>query len=134
VIEKEAVPDDIYPPESHGSIKDLWVESFVIIHPSEILRGRILLGVLSQFSEIVSRVCSPNQTRHVYATAKTMEGQKLLSHMHFSEVFTEHPRKDGLRLFSVLYADLTEVLSKVLTKPRSDTLKHIAKNALKGGL
>jgi len=135
VIEKDAKAADIYTPASRRSIKDLYVESLAILHPSENLKGKILIHVLSQFAEIVSRVCPLNQIRNIYALAATREGKQLLLHLSFSEFKTEHLRKDGLGFFCVLYTDLVQLLSKFLeTTQRRDTLKQIAKNVLKGGL
>jgi hypothetical protein len=118
LVEKDAKAADIYPAANRRSIKDLYVESFAILHPGENSKGKILIQVLSQFSEISSRVCPPDQIRNVYALAATREGKKLLSHLRFSELKTEHLRKDGLSFFCILYTDLVRLLSKF----RSDTM------------
>lgn len=135
VIEKEATADDIYPPESRSSIRDLYVESFAILTLPRNLRGKVLIEVLSKFAEIASRVCPINQIRYIYALAATKDGKNLLSHLHFSEVTREHPRKDGLSFFCVLYTDLVRELFQCLeTTQKRDTLKQIANNVLKGGI
>jgi tetratricopeptide (TPR) repeat protein len=135
VVEKDAQAEDIYPAASHSLIKDLYVESFAILHPFESLRGTILLQVLFQIDDLVSRVCHPSQIRYVYAIAATEDGKRLLLHLRFSEVNSEQLRKDDLRLFYVSYTDLVQVLSKYLKTIRPHArLRKIAKNVLTSGL
>jgi tetratricopeptide (TPR) repeat protein len=112
VIEKDAKASDVYPPGNQESIKDLYIESLAIIQPFEFLKDKILSRVLSQLAEIVARVCPPKQIRYIYALGANKDGTNLLLHFGFSEVLAEYPRKDGLCLFGILYADLLRSISK----------------------
>jgi tetratricopeptide (TPR) repeat protein len=118
VTEKEATQSDIYPPASQSLIKDIYIESFAILHPSIGLRGQLLIHVLSRFTDIISSLCPPNQIELIYALAATKLGESLLERLNFSQQNTDKVRKDRLKLFVISYSKLSSRLSKYLTTKR----------------
>ena len=135
IVEKDATANDIHPPTSRQHIKDIYVESVAILHPSESVRGKILLQLFSDFLAIITRVCAAEQLQHIYAMAATKDGQRLLSHLSFEIVNPSQRRKDEHLLFRASPGDLARMFREKGRSARKHLrLKAAAKNALKRGL
>jgi hypothetical protein len=130
-IEKDAKATNLYSPSVRRCIKDLYIESLAISHPSEIVVGRVLLQLFAQFANIVSRLCPMEQVRYVYAIAATPEGKSMLSQLKFEHIKQEAKRPDGHAFYRARFGDLAAILSQSGDNSR----RHEAlKGTLRAGL
>lgn len=113
IQERDLSEAALYAPSEREMIKDLYVESIIVLtdHPS---RSAAIHVVLSEFDSLVSHICEPAKVESVYAIAATPEGDKFMRQLGFEQVRAGSERLDEHPFFAARYDDVAANINNIL--------------------
>jgi hypothetical protein len=68
IVERDIRGDSLYAPSDRESIRDIYVESIIVLPPKRFSKAPAILCVLTSFVSLVERICDPTKLESVYAT------------------------------------------------------------------
>jgi hypothetical protein len=108
IVEKDIRGDSLYPPSERAQIKDLYVESIIVLPPKGYSNAPAILCVLTNFAALVERVCDPAQVESIYAMAASSSGERLLKRLGFDLLTPGDQRADRHGVFCARFGELSE--------------------------
>lgn len=113
IIEKDIRGDSLYSPADRDLIRDLYVESVIVLPPKGYSNAPAVLCILREFGGLVQRVCDPQKVERVYAIAASNSGKRLLQRLGFDLIARGDKRADGHDLFVAAFADLASNIQMI---------------------
>jgi hypothetical protein len=113
IVEKDVRGDSLYSPSERHLIRDLYVESIIVLPPKGFSKAPAILCVLTNFVSLVERICDPKTVQNVYAIAASQSGDRLLRRLGFDPIISSESRSDHHDLFSVKFSELTKNITAI---------------------
>ena len=121
IMERDIRGDSLYTPSESNHIRDLYVESIIVLPPKGLSNAPAILCLLSGFIPLVKRICDPNRVETIYAIAASASGESLLRHLGFDQVKGGQNRKDQHDVFAVKFERLASNIAKICGDRLKDT-------------
>ena len=131
IVEKDIRGDSLYSPQERSQIKNLYVESIAVVPPKRFSNAPAVLCVLTNFGDLVARVCDLDTVENVYAIAASRSGEALLRRLGFDQIRPAQGRKDQHDLYRVAFADLAKNITTICGRrfPEESIEKTISNKA-----
>lgn len=100
IVEREIRGDSLYSPRDRSLIKQLYVESIILLPSKRLAKAAAIMSVLANIPSIVERVADLNTVERIYAIAATPAGEKLMRRLGFDLLSAGERRKDRHNLFA----------------------------------
>jgi hypothetical protein len=107
ILEKEIRGDSLFKSKERAEIRDLYIESIIVLPPKGYSNAPAILCVLTNLHSLVGRLCDPSQVRKIYAMAASSRGDKLLRRLGFEVLSSKTGRADGHDVFQASFAALS---------------------------
>jgi hypothetical protein len=108
IREQEIRGADLYTPAERESVRNLHVESVIILPPSgrsaPPLKALVCLG--RNFIRLIERVCEPENLDNVYALGASGQGESLIRKLGFTAVTGDRDGAGPRALYVVRFGDL----------------------------
>jgi len=120
IVERDIRGDSLYAPGDRESIRDIYVESIIVLPPKGFSKVPAMLSVLKSFNGLVERICDPTRLDNVYAIAASTSGERLLRRLGFDLLVPSKNRADEHDLFVVKFIDLAARIKTILAARHSE--------------
>jgi class 3 adenylate cyclase len=110
-------PEMLYRPHEQSRIEVIYIESIIVKDQYKELQQKALLALLTNFSSLVSRVCSVEQAREVYQVPMTDKGERLIQQLGFRLVGPADERIDKHPLYVATLKDIRSNIETMLSAP-----------------
>jgi class 3 adenylate cyclase len=117
IVEKEILPDWLYPPSAQDRIRDLYVESIIIKKAVGLSTSPALFYILQNLGSLIERLCPVEQVNDIYAIEATASGKKLITRIGFERCGEARARTDDHELFRIPAKVLLANVEKLLNRP-----------------
>jgi hypothetical protein len=113
IVERDIRGDSLYSQAETHLIRNLYVESIIVLLPKGLSNAPAILHVLSRFISLVNRVCDPTNVEKVYAIAASDPGKSLLIGLGFDQIKLGDERADHHDFFAAKFVDLAAKISNI---------------------
>lgn len=113
IKERDIRGDSLFSPEQADQITHLYVESIIVHPPKGYSNAPAVLCVLSNFVELIKRLCNADKVGYVYAIAASDSGERLMRRLGFDKIGAADKRIDRHDLFSVRFDELRENIKTI---------------------
>lgn len=113
IVERDIRGDSLFSQNEKHLIKDLYVESIIVLPPKGYSNAPAILSVLTNFKSLVSRISNTANIENVYAIAASKSGERLLRKLGFDIIKPSQSRKDKHDVFSAKFAELVSNITTI---------------------
>ncbi len=113
IVERDIRGDSLYSQNERHLIRNLYVESIIVLPPKGYSNAPAILCVLTNFNELVSRICDPASVDNIYAIAASKSGERLLKRLGFDQIKSSQNRVDHHDLFAAKFAELVANITTI---------------------
>ncbi len=113
IVERDIRGDSLFAPNESDRIKDLYVESIIVLPPKGLSNAPAILCLLSRFIPLVRRMCDPSKIENIYAIAASASGESLLRRLGFDELKRGQNRRDQHDVFAAKFDHLAANIAAI---------------------
>ena len=113
ISERDIRGDSLFHLNKRESITDLYIESVIVLPPKGYTNIPAIICILSNFEEIVNRICEPQNVKNIYAIAASRSGDRFLKRLGFDILKNANERIDKHDLFVIKYAELVSNINLI---------------------
>lgn len=113
IVERDIRGDSLFSQDEKHLIKDLYVESIIVLPPKGYSNAPAILCVLTNFKSLVSRISNTTNIENVYAIAASKSGERLLRRLGFDVIKPSQSRKDKHDVFSAKFVELVSNITTI---------------------
>ncbi len=129
IVEKDIRGDSLYSEAERHLIRDLYVESIIVLPPKGYSNAPAILCVLTNFAGLMERICDTSNVENVYAIAASKSGELLLTRLGFDAITPAENRADHHDFFAASFAELAKNISMLCgTRFPEETFNRILRN------
>jgi class 3 adenylate cyclase len=114
VLEKEILPEWIFPSTAKEHIRDLYIESIILKKAVGLSASPALICIFQNLGSIIERICPVKHVNDIYAMEATPSGKKLITRVGFECCSEAQIRADDHELFKISARDLRQNVEALL--------------------
>jgi len=99
VDERSLRGSDLHPPAERGLVRDLYLESVIVLGASKAIHDAGVAGLLQALPAILGLLGEPDRLRWIYAVAASPAGHRFLQRVGFEQLAGANARVDGMPLY-----------------------------------
>lgn len=134
LVERDIRGDSLISPSERDSIRELYIESIIVVPPKGISNAPAIVCVLAGFLSLVQRICDPSKVEHIYAIAASSAGERLLTRLGFDLIRSAEARTDHHNFYAARFQHLASNISRLCEHriEDKDLLKELLTEKSKG--